>query len=150
MDPRMIKIGKGTTEKERVEILDLIREFKDTFAWNYDELKAYRGDVIQHAIPLTEGAKPFQQKLRHINPKLASQIQKELQKMVDDGIIAPIRYSSWMSNLVVVRKKNGDIRLCVDFHNPIILEGQLSPPKYGTFVTKSYKGSDDVHAGWIL
>jgi hypothetical protein len=46
IDPRMIKIGKGTTEKERVEILALIREFKDTFAWNYDELKAYRGDVI--------------------------------------------------------------------------------------------------------
>jgi ribonuclease HI len=115
MDPRMVKIGKGTTEKERIEILDLIREFKDTFSWNYDELKAYRGDVIQHAIPLTEGAKPFRQKLRHINPKLENQIQKELQKMVDVGIIAPIRYSSWMSNLVVVRKKSGDIRLCVDF-----------------------------------
>jgi hypothetical protein len=37
--------------------------------------------------------------------------------MVDAGIIAPIRYSSWMSNLVVVRKKSGDIRLCVDFRN---------------------------------
>jgi hypothetical protein len=37
--------------------------------------------------------------------------------MVDAGIIAPIRYSSWMSNLAVVRKKNGDIRLCVDFRN---------------------------------
>ena len=78
MDPRMVKIGKGTTEKERMEILDLIREFKDTFTWNYDELKAYRGDVIQHAIPLTEGAKHFQQKLRHINPKLSNHIQKEL------------------------------------------------------------------------
>jgi hypothetical protein len=117
IDPRMIKIGKGTTEKERIEILALVREFKDTFAWNYDDLKAYRGDVIHHAIPLVEGAKPFRQKLRHINPKLASQIQKELQKMVDTGIITPIRYSSWMSNLVVVRKKNGDIRLCVDFRN---------------------------------
>jgi hypothetical protein len=37
--------------------------------------------------------------------------------MVDVGIIAPIRYYSWMSNLVVVRKKTGDIHLCVDFHN---------------------------------
>jgi hypothetical protein len=59
IDPRMVKIGKGTIEKERLEILSLIREFKDTFAWNYDELKAYRGYVIQHAIPLAEGAKPF-------------------------------------------------------------------------------------------
>jgi hypothetical protein len=59
MDPRAVKIGKGTTKKERKEILNLIREFRDIFAWNYDELKAYRGDVIQHAIPLIEGAKPF-------------------------------------------------------------------------------------------
>jgi hypothetical protein len=117
IDPRMVKIGKGTTEKERKEILVLIREFRDTFAWNYDDLKAYRGDVIQHAIPLVEGAKPFRQKIRHINPKMARQVQRELQKMVDDGIITPIRYSSWISNLVVVQKKNGDIHLCVDFHN---------------------------------
>ena len=37
--------------------------------------------------------------------------------MVDAGIIVPIRYSSWMSNLVVVRKKSGYIRLCVYFWN---------------------------------
>jgi hypothetical protein len=78
IDLMMVKIGKGTTEKERSEILALIREFKDTFAWNYDELKAYRGDVIQHTIPLVEGAKAFRQKQRHINLKLAGQIQKEL------------------------------------------------------------------------
>jgi hypothetical protein len=59
MDPRMVKIGKGTIEKERNDILDLLREFKDTFAWTYDDLRAYRGVVIQPAIPLTEGAKHF-------------------------------------------------------------------------------------------
>jgi hypothetical protein len=37
--------------------------------------------------------------------------------MVDDGIIVPIRYSSWMPNLVFVRNKNGSIRLCVEFRN---------------------------------
>ena len=35
----------------------------------------------------------------------------------DAGIIKPIRHSSWVSNLVNVRKKNGDIILCVDFRN---------------------------------
>jgi hypothetical protein len=78
LDPRMVKIGEGTTEEERNEILYLIREFKDTFAWTYDDLRAYRGDVIQHVISLAEGAKPFRQKIRHINHKLVNQIQKEL------------------------------------------------------------------------
>ena len=32
-------------------------------------------------------------------------------------IIAPIRYSNWVSNLVTTRKKTGEIKLCVDFRN---------------------------------
>lgn len=44
-------------------------------------------------------------------------MQEELLKIKDGGIIKPIRHSSWVSNLVPVRKKNGDIRLCVDFRN---------------------------------
>ena len=44
-------------------------------------------------------------------------MQKEMIKLRDVGIIKPIRHSSWVSNLVPVRKKNGDIRLCVDFRN---------------------------------
>lgn len=37
--------------------------------------------------------------------------------MYDAQIIAPIRYSDWVSNLVATRKKTGEIRLCVDFRN---------------------------------
>jgi hypothetical protein len=65
-------------------------------------LKAYKGDIIQHTIPLKEGVQPFRQKQRNINPKLAPLIQKELQNMLDAKIIAPIRHSSWVANLVVV------------------------------------------------
>ena len=38
-------------------------------------------------------------------------------KLRDARIIKPIRLSSWVSNLVPMRKKNGDIMLCVDFRN---------------------------------
>ena len=44
-------------------------------------------------------------------------MQEELIKLRDASIIKPIRHSSWVSNLLPVRKKNGDIRLCVDFRN---------------------------------
>ena len=71
-DPKFIKIGKGTSEKERQEIIKLVKEFRDVLAFTYDELKAYREDVIQHTIPLKKEVKPFRQKLRQINPKLAT------------------------------------------------------------------------------
>ena len=44
-------------------------------------------------------------------------IEKEVKKLLDAKIIVPLRYSSWVANLVHVRKKNGEIRLCVDFRN---------------------------------
>lgn len=64
-----------------------------------------------------EGAKPFRQKKRPINPTLAPKMEEELVKPRDAGIIKPIRHSSWVSNLVHIRKKNGDVRLRVDFRN---------------------------------
>ena len=44
-------------------------------------------------------------------------IEKEVKKLLDAKIIVPCRYSSWVDNLVPVRKKNGEIRLCVYFSN---------------------------------
>jgi hypothetical protein len=44
-------------------------------------------------------------------------MEKEVKKLLDSQIIIPLRYSKWVANLVHVRKKNGEIRLCVDFRN---------------------------------
>ena len=44
-------------------------------------------------------------------------IEKEIHKLLKAKIIIPLRYSKWIANLVVVREKNGEIRLCVDFRN---------------------------------
>jgi hypothetical protein len=44
-------------------------------------------------------------------------IEKEVKKLLDVKIIVPLRYSDWVENLVPVKKKNGEIRLCVDFQN---------------------------------
>ena len=75
-------------------MVELVKVFRDVFAFTYDELKAYRDDVFQHTIPLKPDTKPFRQKLRSINPKLAPMVQQELQKMLAADNIAPTRHSS--------------------------------------------------------
>lgn len=94
-----------------------MNEFVDIFAWSYEDLKTFNTEIIQHKIPLKEGTKPFRQKLRKFNPMLLSVIKKEIKKLLDAKIIVPLRFSNWVANLVPVRKKNGEIRLCVDFRN---------------------------------
>ena len=80
-------------------------------------MKTYDTNIIQHTIPIKPNQKPFRQKLRRINPKLLPSIEKEMNRLYKAGIIIPIRFSDWISNLVPVHKKTGEIRLCIDFRN---------------------------------
>ena len=52
-----------------------------------------------------------------MHPKLEPLIQSEVKKLLDARIIFKVRHSEWVSNMVPVRKKSGEIRLCVDFRN---------------------------------
>ena len=54
---------------------------------------------------------------RRINPLLMPLIEKEVKKLFDAKIIVPIRFSNWLENLALVRKKSGEIKICIDFRN---------------------------------
>eukprot|EP00253_Pinus_taeda_P034607 PITA_34607 len=115
--PKIIKLSVALPPDQKPKYIDLFKEFQDVFAWSYEDLKSYDTSVIQHTIPLKPNQKPFKQKLRRINPMLLPAMEQEVQKMFKAGIIAPIRFSDWISNLVPTRKKTGEIRLCVDLRN---------------------------------
>jgi hypothetical protein len=116
-EPKYVKLSRSLTGEQRTRYTKLLREFADVFAWTYEDLKTYDTSVIEHKIPLKEDARPFKQKLRQINPTLLPVMEREVKKLLDAQIIVPLRYSSWVANLVPVRKKSGEIRLCVDFRN---------------------------------
>ena len=115
--PKIIKLSKSLPPDQKPKYVDLFKEFQDVFSWSYEDLKSYDTSVIQHTIPLKPNQKPFKQKLRRINPVHLPLIEKEVKKMFEVGIIAPIIFSEWISNLVPTRKKSGEIRLCVDLRN---------------------------------
>jgi len=78
-------------------------------------LKVYDTSIIHHTILVKEEKKPFRQKIRRINPLLLPLVEKEVKNLFDAKIIISLRFSKWVDNLVLVRKKNGEIILCVDF-----------------------------------
>ena len=55
--------------------------------------------------------------LRRMDPLLLPLIEKEIKNLFEAKIIVSLRFSKWLANLVHVRKKNGEIRLYVDFKN---------------------------------
>eukprot|EP00253_Pinus_taeda_P031465 PITA_31465 len=115
--PRMIKLSKNLPPNQKLKYVDLFKEFQDVFAWSYEDLKSYDTSVIQHTIPLKPNQKLFKQKLSRINPMLLPLIEKEIKRMFEACIIAPIGFSEWVFSLVPTRKKTGEIRLCVDLRN---------------------------------
>jgi len=101
-EPKFVKLSKSLSNEERKIYLDLMKEFKYIFSWSYEELRTFHTNVMQHKIPLKEGVKPFQQKLRQINPMLYPIIVKELKWMLDAKIIVPLRYSKCIANMLPI------------------------------------------------
>jgi hypothetical protein len=103
--------------------------------------------MIEHKIPLKPGVKPFRQKLRKINPILLPVVEREVKKLLDEKIIIPLRYFDWVANLVPIRKKSGEIRLCVDFRNlnKSSLKDNYPLPKMDHILEKSSWGEWDVN-----
>jgi hypothetical protein len=115
--PKLVKISKYLPPEMKSKYVELLKQYKDVFAWSYDELKSYDTIVIKHKIHLKLGIKPFRQNIRQINPIRLSVIEREVKNLLDANIIVPLRYPEWVANLVPVRKKSSEIRLCVDFRN---------------------------------
>ena len=87
---KIIKLSKTLPSHKKHKYIELFREFKDVFAWGYEDLKSYDTKIIQHKIPLKENQKPFKQNLRRINPLLLPSVEKEIKNMYDAEIIVPI------------------------------------------------------------
>lgn len=92
--------------------MDALQTYHDVIGWGYEELKIYDTSIITHTIPLKPDVRPFRQRQRPINALLEPIIFKEVQKLLSAHIIFPIGNSTWVENLVLVRKKNGEIKLC--------------------------------------
>jgi hypothetical protein len=96
--------------------MDLFLEFRDVFARSYEDLHGFDPSLIQHAILIKEGDKPVRQKQRPTNHALEATIGKEVEMLINAHIIFSVKNFEWVSNLVPVQKKTGEIRLCVNFH----------------------------------
>jgi len=113
--PKLVKLSKTLSPKIKAKYVNLLSEVFDVFVWDYLDLKVYDKNIIEHTIHFKPDQKPFRQKLRRINPKLLPSIEKEVNRLFKVGIIVPIRFFDWISNLVPIRKKTRELRLCIDF-----------------------------------
>jgi hypothetical protein len=73
-------------------------------------------ELVEHALNVDFKAKPVKQPLRRVDEPKRKAIASELHRLENAGFIREIKSSTWVSNLVIVPKKNTDVqRVCVDY-----------------------------------
>ena len=97
--------------EEQDELADLLIEFEDVFAKSEFDLGSFSD--ITHDID-TGSAKPVKQRMRRTPARFANEEEVHLEKMLKAGVIQP-SVSEWSSAPVLVRKRDGTVRWCVDY-----------------------------------
>ncbi|XP_050217550.1 uncharacterized protein LOC126668387 [Mercurialis annua] len=115
--PRPIYINAGLTAEFKEQLIALLNEFRDCFAWSYDEMSGLDPNIAQHKLPIKSGFTPFRQPPRRISREVDTLIQDEIKRLDDVKFIREAQYTEWLSNIVPVMKRNGKLRVCVDFRN---------------------------------
>ena len=71
--------------------------------------------AVKHRIELSD-TRPFKQPHHHIPPFMFNEVKQHLNQLLQADIIRP-SHSPWASNVVLVRKKNGELRMCIDYRH---------------------------------
>ncbi|CAJ2641991.1 unnamed protein product, partial [Trifolium pratense] len=101
----------------RDKLVELLKEFKDCFAWDYNEMPGLDRNLVEHRLPIRPDKKPVKQSPRRFAPEILSKIKEEIERLLRSKFIRTARYVEWLANIVPVIKKNGSLRICIDFRD---------------------------------
>ena len=99
------------TTEQKQQIEQLLLKWKCIFALNDLDLGCTH--TVTHHIKLTEST-PFKERYRHIPPNMYEEVRNHIQEMLDSDVIR-LSNSPFASPVVLVRKKDGSLRFCIDF-----------------------------------
>ena len=99
------------------KLIMLLKEFKYCFAWEYHEMPSLDRSIVERWLPIKPGYRSYQQLARRCNPKLLPDIKAEITRLIEANFIRQCRYAEWISNVVLVYKKNGKLRVCINFRD---------------------------------
>ena len=127
LKPLVEKTSDSLSPTEHDEVTQLLYKYQDIF--KSPEGRLGRTDLVKHRLD-TGNAIPIKQRPRRLPMAQQDVVDKELDKMEAEGIIEPSD-SPWSSPLVIVKKKTGDIRVCVDYRalNEVLRKSAVPLPK---------------------
>jgi hypothetical protein len=110
-----IHISASYSPEEINVYREIFKEFHDIFSWSYEKMPRINTDIVVHEIQTYPRAKSILKSLHPTHPRKSTAIKMEVKKK---GFIYSIPLTGWVSNIVLVTKKECMIRVC-DYYNDI-------------------------------
>lgn len=107
----MINIGPKIDEAGKSQLVSMLNDFRDCFALNTKELGVT--NITEMNIKLNDST-PVTYKPYRLPFTERAKVREIVDELLDNGIIRESQ-SAYSSPIVLVRKKNGECRLCVDY-----------------------------------
>ncbi|GJY00407.1 hypothetical protein Tco_0357425 [Tanacetum coccineum] len=103
----LVMIAKDLSVEEKASLIKVLKSHKRAIAWKLSDIKGINPEFFTHKILMEEDYKPAVQHQRRVNLKIRDVIKKEVEKLLDAGLIYPILDSPWVSPVHCVPKKGG-------------------------------------------
>ncbi|CAL8163073.1 unnamed protein product [Prunus armeniaca] len=117
-DPRPTFISALLKESLKSELIALLQEFRDCFAWHYHEMPGLDRELVEHKLPIKEGYLPVKQAKRRMTMDTELKVKEEIERLLKARFIKPTIYADWLANIVpVLKRKTGAVRIYVDYRN---------------------------------
>uniref|UniRef100_A0A2N9ID84 Integrase catalytic domain-containing protein n=1 Tax=Fagus sylvatica TaxID=28930 RepID=A0A2N9ID84_FAGSY len=89
---RPVSISASLSVEERMHLVELLKEYQDVFAWQYDEMPGIDPKLVAHSLNVEPGTRPVVQPMRTFHPEVEAQITQEVKKLLSAGFIKPIQH----------------------------------------------------------
>ena len=73
--------------------------------------------IICHKLAICPQAKPISHKKRKMGEEWRKAVKEEVDKLLHANFIREVRFSTWLANVVMVKKANNNLRICTDYTN---------------------------------
>ncbi|GJU21828.1 reverse transcriptase domain-containing protein [Tanacetum coccineum] len=90
-------IAKDLSVEEKAALIKVLKSHKRAIAWKLSDIKGINQEFCTHKILMEEDYKPAVQHQRRVNPKIHDVIKKEVEKLLDAGLIYSISDSPWLN-----------------------------------------------------
>jgi hypothetical protein len=96
-------------------LVDFLCANKDIFVWKPLDMPGIPREVTEHALKIRPGSKLVKQRLHRFDEEKHRAIDEEIPKLLVAEFIKKVCYLEWLASPILVQKKSGKWRMCVDY-----------------------------------